>query len=71
MTASGGASPDAKLSEPERLLRELQYMIDHWSRQASNEKRSSRMAMCIRKKERCIKMADQVRQSIERQREEL
>ena len=48
-------------TEPEQILRELEHMVAYWERQAELAKLPSRAAAFLRKRDRCLEMADQVR----------
>lgn len=71
MTAQRSPIMEARFSEPERLLRDLEHMVSYWEGQAAREKSPRKAAMCRRKQERCVKMGDEVRRKMEKQREEM
>lgn len=65
MTVKRRANVRDHFPEPERLLRELQYMADYWDRQAVTETRQYTIDRCQRRKDRCVQMAERVQRFLD------
>ena len=64
MTAQQSMILEAPLSEAERLLRDLEHTIEYWDRQSRKATNPRGMAICLKKRARCVKMADEVRKTV-------
>lgn len=62
--AASGSTPNTKFPEPEQLLRDLERNAAYWERQATLEKRPIKAGACLKRRERCLRMAADIRDTM-------
>ncbi len=62
--ASAHSTPKTDLSEPELLLRDLERNAAYWERQATREKMQSKTESCLKRRDRCLRLAAQIRDAM-------